>query len=143
MRTLRWVIAITVLALFAGILIWQATGFGLGHWAQIHFGITNEAGPYYGFFSGSGSDLGEVAIIGGIATLVAGLWHKFNCHNEGCPRIGLHAVAGGTYVVCRKHHRAITGHPHHKLTTEFLTAAHCDHLDRTTTCPPGESSSLT
>jgi hypothetical protein len=143
MRTLRWVIIIAVLMLIAGIAVWQATGFGLGHWMQVHLGIVNESGPYYGFFSGGGSDLGEIAIIGGIGTLVAGLWHKFNCHNESCARIGLHAVAGGAYVVCRKHHAEITGHPRRKLSTEFLATVHREHLERTTTCPPGESSSLT
>lgn len=123
--------------LAAGLITWQVTGFGLGHWLQIHLGIANEPGPYYGFFSGSGSDFGEIALIGAVGTLIAGLWHKFNCHNEGCPRIGLHQLAGGTYVVCRKHHAAIIGHPHRKLSTEFLTAAHRDHLIRTTASPAG------
>jgi hypothetical protein len=137
MRVLRWVVLTAILALAGAIIAWQVTGFGLGHWAQIHLGIANEPGPYYGFFSGSGSDLGEVAIIGGIGTLIAGLWHKFNCHNEGCARIGLHAVAGGTYMVCRKHHAEITGHQHSKLSTEFLATVHREHLERITACPPG------
>jgi hypothetical protein len=136
-RALRAILLIAIVVLIAGIAVWQITGFGLGHWLQIHLGITNEAGPYYGFFSGSGSDLGEIAILGGIGTLLAGLWHKFNCHNEGCMRIGLHPLAGGAYVVCRKHHAEITGHQHSKLSTEFLATVHREHLERITACPPG------
>lgn len=136
MRALRAVIVIALFAVAGLIVYWQVTGFGLGHWMQVHLGITNEPGPYYGFFSGSGSDLGEIAIIGGIGTLVGGLWHKFNCHNEGCARLGLHAVAGGAYVVCRKHHAAVTGHPHRKLTTEFLATCHREHVARSTVKPP-------
>jgi hypothetical protein len=115
------------------------TGFGLGHWLQIHLGITDETGVYYGFFSGAGSDLGEIALIGAIGTLIGGLWHKFNCHNAGCPRIGLHQLAGGMYLVCRKHHTAIIGHPRRKLTTEFLAAAHREHLIRTAAAPSGSA----
>jgi hypothetical protein len=136
LRTLRITLLLVVFALVSGIIAWQVTGFGLGHWLQIHLGITNEPGPYYGFFSGAGSDVGEVALIGAAGTVLAGLWHKFNCHNEGCYRIGIHTLAGGAYVVCRKHHAAITGHPHHKLTTEFLAACHREHLARSATRPP-------
>jgi hypothetical protein len=112
-----------------GIFQWNVTHFHLGYWAQVHTGTVNEPGPYYGFFSGFGSDLGEVVLIGGVATLVVGLWHKFNCHNEKCWRLGLHHVAGGQYVVCRKHNNEITGHPHRKLSTEFLRRAHCEHIE--------------
>jgi hypothetical protein len=129
-RYLRWGFLAAVAALIVAIIVWQVTGFGLGHWLQVHLGITNEPGPYYGFFSGSGSDIGEIALVGAIITLTGSLWRKFNCHNEGCLRLGLHQLAGGAYVVCRKHHAAVTGHPHRKLSTEFLAAAHREHLAR-------------
>jgi hypothetical protein len=74
------------------------------HWLAIHTGTYNEPGPYYGFWSGFGSDLGEYAIV---VSLLAGLFHtvrKHNCHMPGCWRIGRHSIEGTTYVVCRKHH---------------------------------------
>src|SRR5664280_148148 len=33
------------------------------HWAAVHTGTLNESGPYYGFWSGFGSDLGEATLI--------------------------------------------------------------------------------
>lgn len=115
----------------AGLLIlWQLSGFGLGHWLQVHTGTVNESGPYYGFWSGFGSDLTEFGIFGLVGTWVIGWWHKHNCHTERCWRIGLHPLAGGTYVVCRKHHAEVTGHPHRKLSVEFLRSKHFEHLER-------------
>lgn len=127
---LLWVLAAVIAVLTAAVVAWQVTGFGLGWWLEVHLGIVNESGPYYGFSSGSGSDIGEVVIIGGLVTITAGLWKRFNCHNERCWRLGIHRIAGGAYVVCRRHHAAVTGHAHRKLSTEFLTRMHCEHLDR-------------
>lgn len=130
-RRLLWVVLGLALAALAwGIYLWNTTHFHLGYWAQVHTGTVNEPGPYYGFFSGFGSDLGEVVLIGGVVTIVLGAWHKLNCHNEKCYRIGIHHVAGGQYVVCRKHHNQITGTLHRKLSTEFLRLAHQEHQDR-------------
>ena len=68
------------------------------HWLAIHTGTINEPGPYYGFFSGFGSDLGEVTLI---AALLA-VFRKHNCHVKGCWRIGKHSVDGSPW--CSKHH---------------------------------------
>jgi hypothetical protein len=68
-------------------------------WIEVHTGTVNESGPYYGFWSGFGSDLGE-------ATLLAGLgaaYRHHNCHAERCFRLG-RAVDGTPYVACPKHH---------------------------------------
>ena len=70
------------------------------HWLAVHTGTVNEAGPYYGFWSGFGSDLGELAIIGGLI----GIYRKHNCHVKGCWRIGRHPVEGTDFTVCRPHH---------------------------------------
>jgi len=64
------------------------------------FGIDNLSGPFYGFWSGVGSDIGEVTIIGAAASL----YWKHTCHAKGCYRIGRHPVEGTPHVVCRKHH---------------------------------------
>jgi len=70
------------------------------HWLAVHTGTVNEPGPYYGFWSGFGSDIGEIAIIGGMASI----YRKHNCHVRGCWRIARHPVAGTDFIVCRRHH---------------------------------------
>lgn len=58
----------------------------------------------YNWWSGAGSDIGEVAIIGGITGLV----FRHNCHQHGCWRLSRHTVVDpttGEHIVrCRKHH---------------------------------------
>lgn len=70
------------------------------HWIEVHTGTVNESGPYYGFWSGFGSDISEIALFGGV---VMGI-RKINCHVRGCPRIGHHLVKDTPYKVCHKHH---------------------------------------
>jgi hypothetical protein len=69
-------------------------------WFEVHTGTVHESGPYYGFFSGFGSDLGEAAIITGLL----GVYRKHNCHSKGCPWIAHHEyeMDGITYKLCRK-----------------------------------------
>jgi hypothetical protein len=73
------------------------------HWLAVHTGTVNEAGPYYGFWSGFGSDLGEVALVGA----VLGGYKKHNCHQPRCWRIGRHVVDGTPW--CNRHHQAARG----------------------------------
>lgn len=68
------------------------------HWLLVFFGVDNEAGRGYAFWSGIGSDIGEIALIGLLYQNV----RKHNCHVKGCPRIGRHHI--GDYIVCRRHH---------------------------------------
>lgn len=83
------------------------------HWIEIHTGTINESGPYYGFWSGFGSDIQEFAIIG----LFFGLLKHHNCGQKGCLRVGrLHDFKMGeiTHKLCRHHHpfhkgSAVTG----------------------------------
>lgn len=84
----------------------------IGNWLFWYFGVSG-TGSHYGFFSGPGSDLGELAIIGGV---YAGL-RRINCPITGCWKIGLHHTAAG-HRVCRKHH------PDDELTVEQAHAAH-------------------
>jgi hypothetical protein len=70
------------------------------HWLSHFFGLDNLSGPFYGFWSGIGSDLGEVAIIGGLVSI----YRKHSCHVDRCWRIAKRSVAGTTLVVCHKHH---------------------------------------
>jgi hypothetical protein len=111
------VLLVLVLALgvvFAG---FHSTLF---HWFEVHTGTVNESGPYYGFWSGFGSDIGE-------ATLVVGVWaawHHHNCHVKGCARLG-RPVDGTPYVACSRHHPAHEGSKRN-INQATINAAHRD-----------------
>jgi hypothetical protein len=68
-----------------------------GNWLYHLFGLSG-SGPWYGFWSGIGSDLGELAIVGGI-------WRLVNCHESGCLRLGHHYRS---HIVCRRHRGDLT-----------------------------------
>jgi hypothetical protein len=72
------------------------------HWLSIHTGSLNTPGapPNYNFWSGFGSDLGEVTLL----AAVLGMYHRHNCHAKRCWRIGKHVVDGTPW--CSKHHQA-------------------------------------
>lgn len=71
-------------------------------WLEHVLGMDNLSGPWYGFWSGFGSDLGEFAIAG---TLLAAV-RRHTCHVHRCWRIGRFpaTVDGRPYTVCRRHH---------------------------------------
>lgn len=75
------------------ILIW--------HWLQNITGtnIPSAGSKWYNFWSGFGSDFGEIAILGSILAL----YRHHNCKMKGCWRIGHHSVSGTPYVTCHKH----------------------------------------
>lgn len=69
--------------------------------ALLHLlGVDNLSGPWYGFWSGIGSDLSEIA---GLLTVAWIFYRRHNCHVHGCWRIGRHSVEGTPHVVCRRH----------------------------------------
>jgi hypothetical protein len=90
-------------ALVVVIFLWNASFW---HWVEVHTGIVNEAGPYYAFWSGFGSDLGEATLLVGAFTLL----RHHNCHVKRCIRLG-RSVDGTPYVACPKHHPASQGCP--------------------------------
>ena len=65
---------------------------------MIHFldfiGLTS-TNKMYNFWSGFGSDIGELAIVGA-------LYRHVNCHEKGCWRLG-HNVNGT--IVCHQHRK--------------------------------------
>ena len=61
--------------------------------------IPTNGSKWYNFWSGFGSDLGEVVIIGSLI----GLYKHHNCPVKGCWRIGRHQVDGTPYKTCHKH----------------------------------------
>ena len=61
---MKWrliVIIVLACAAVAVLVIWVQQARLVGHWLQVHTGTINETGPYYGFWSGFGSDLEESA----------------------------------------------------------------------------------
>ena len=84
------------------------------HWLLHYLGMDSASGPAYLAWSGWGSDIAEVALLGA----VFGAWHRVNCHVKGCFRIGRQHVAGTTFVTCRRHH------PDDKPTAAHVAAAH-------------------
>jgi hypothetical protein len=111
----------------AGVVLWVIHGRLIGHWIQVHTGTVDEPGPYYGFWSGFGSDLTEFGIIGAIATGVYQLVKKYNCHQPGCWRVGNHPAAGGQFSLCYRHHPDYQGK---KPTQELIQRLHREHLER-------------
>jgi hypothetical protein len=66
-------------AAVAAIAVWVVRRRHFGYWLQVHTGTVNVSGPYYGFWSGFGSDLEEFGILGGIAA--AGIYQLVNYHH--------------------------------------------------------------
>ena len=113
-------------AAVAGVALWVVHANLVGHWIEVHTGTVNEPGPYYGFWSGFGSDLTEFAVIGTIATGVYQLVKKYNCHYPGCWRVGNHQAAGGQFSLCYRHHPDYQGK---KPNAELIQRLHRDHLE--------------
>jgi len=127
---MKWRPIITVglvCACVAGVVLWVIHARLVGHWLQVHTGIANESGPYYGFWSGFGSDLTEFGVIGAIATAVYQLVKKYNCHEPGCWRVGNHPAADGQFSLCYLHHPDYQGK---KPTRELIHRLHQEHLER-------------
>jgi len=116
-----------ICAVVAGVALWAIHARLVGHWLAVHTGTVNEPGPYYGFWSGFGSDLTEFGIIGAIATGVYQLVKKYNCHYPGCWRVGNHPAAGGEFSLCYLHHPDYQGK---KPTQELIERLHREHLER-------------
>jgi hypothetical protein len=91
------------------------------HWLALFFGTYAGDGNNSGylFWSGIGSDIGELAIIGAIY----GTWRKAACHEPRCWRFGHYHVDGTPYKACHKHHPAIDGKPRKGHMTEAFHRA--------------------
>jgi hypothetical protein len=109
------VVALAV-AVTALVVAWIVNASPVNHWLAVHTGTVNESGPYYGFWSGFGSDLAEFSILGAIGTAAYQVVKKFNCHEPGCWRVGTHPAAGGQFLLCYRHHPDYRGkRPTHDL----------------------------
>jgi len=126
-RRLALIIGLVFIAVAAGIAAWVLYASAFNHWLAVHTGTVNEPGPYYGFWSGFGSDIAEFGIIGAIATAAYQLIKKFNCHEPGCWRVGNHEAAGGQFFLCWRHHPDYHGK---KPTAEVIARLHREHIER-------------
>jgi len=111
-------VAFVGLAIVAALAIvaWIFNASPVNHWLAVHTGTVNESGPYYGFWSGFGSDIAEFGILGAIGTGIYQLIKKYNCHEPGCWRVGTHPAAGGQFLLCYRHHPDFNGvKPTHDL----------------------------
>ena len=127
---MRWrLMAVYALPAVTAVLItvWVLNAHVFNHWLAVHTGTINEPGPYYGFWSGFGSDIAEFAIVGTIATGVYQLVRKYNCHQPGCWRVGNHPAAGGQFMLCYRHHPDYQGQ---RPTAETIARLHRDHVAR-------------
>ena len=76
------------------------------HWLSHFFGLDNLSGPFYGFWSGIGSDLDAYIRDGIILLFALKMW---NCHEHGCWRVGHMTTVednGHHFRRCKKHHDA-------------------------------------
>jgi len=71
----------------------------LVNWLLHVLGADDTTGRWYAWWSGAGSDFGELTLIG----LAYGAYRKHQCHNKGCWRIGRHQVDGTPW--CNQHHQ--------------------------------------
>ena len=92
---MRWrLIAVAALLCAASVAIafWALYAPQFGHWLQVHTGTINESGPYYGFWSGFGSDLEEFGVLGAIG---AGIYQLIKVQLSRAGLLADRAVSGG------------------------------------------------
>ena len=99
----------------------------MANWLYWFFGLDNGGGSKYLFWSGSGSDISELLMIG----TLFGVLRKFNCETHKCWRMGRHEwydhTTNATHRLCRKHH------PDDHLTHEHIDRVHLSRLRRKAT----------
>jgi hypothetical protein len=110
-----------------GIVAWVLNAGPFNHWLGVHTGTVNESGPYYGFWSGFGSDIAEFGVLGAIGTAIYQLVRKYNCHEPGCWRVGTHPAAGGQFLLCYRHHPDYHGQ---KPTHDLIVRLHREHVEQ-------------
>jgi hypothetical protein len=115
------------LAVLVAVTVWVANARDVDGWLAVHAGLNDLTGPYYGFWSGIGSDLAELTLVGAVATGAYQLVRKYNCHQPRCWRVGNHPAAGGRFYLCWRHQPDNSGG---KPTTEIIAQLHREHVAR-------------
>jgi hypothetical protein len=91
-------------------------------------GSRDEAGAWYGTWSGFGGALPDVLIV----TAFAGWYWHMTCHAPRCLLLGKHPAAGGLFKFCRYHHPDLGDG---KLTLDAMHRLHREHQARTGASP--------
>jgi hypothetical protein len=126
----RWLLFVWVglgVVVVMGVVAWVLDASIVDHWLAVHSGIDDLSGSWYGFWSGFGSDLAELGLIGAVATGVYQIVRKYNCHEPGCWRVGTHPAAGGQFLLCYRHHPDFQGK---RPTHQMIERLHREHLAR-------------
>lgn len=122
MKVLRLIgqAAVTAAMVVVLIVFWDAIA---AHLATF-FGFANGSGngSHYLFFSGSGSDFGELAIISGGVIL----YRRLNCKRSWCPFMGMHDFTDPTDGVSRK----LCWYHHPDVMHKTLKASHIRRIQR-------------
>jgi hypothetical protein len=110
-----------IVAGIAAAVIWHEW---LHHWVFVILGSRNEAGAWYGFWSGFGGSVPDISIIAG-----ALVWYlNHTCHDHpGCLRWGKYPAAGGLFRLCHVHHPDLQGKRPHR---ELIHRLHREHAER-------------
>lgn len=98
----------------------------------------------YNFWSGIGSDFGEVTLVGIAVGSILAVWNVYRklrphleCHEETCAKLALHKIEGTPLRVCWHHHPLLSQHPHGKVPLHVIHKAHADALVRAAPPAPG------
>lgn len=108
-------------------MIWQ--------WFLHYTGANNESGAWYGFWSGFGSDVGEITLVGALV----GVYRKNACHELRCWRLGHHPVQGTPYKACRRHHPGLPDKPRRGEIARAWHAARKQRVTNSTGGPDGQA----
>ena len=120
---LGWLIGI--IAVILAVIVVIIVSDGIRHWFALHTGVLNGGpDPFYNFWSGIGSDIGEVTLITAVGIGVYTGVRKVNCHSKRCWRIGHHALEGTPCIFCRHHHPSV---PNGGATHEHILNEHHKH----------------
>jgi hypothetical protein len=127
-RGVRWrlvgLVGVAVV-IAAGVIAWALDARVVDRWLATYTGIDDLSGSWYGFWSGFGSDLAELGLIGAVATGVYQMVRKYNCHEPRCWRVGTHPAADGQFLLCYRHHPDFHGR---RPTHEVIERLHREHL---------------
>lgn len=85
--------------------LWRPLAEGSGSTCS----TVNHTGCGYAFWSGVGSDIGEITLVTALVATMLGLYRHHNCHVAGCHAVG-HIDPNVAAPACRKHHSL--GHLH-------------------------------
>jgi hypothetical protein len=104
--------ASAVLSLLVAVYTVVTWRMGTQHWLAVHTGTcpvegscNAGSGPWYAFWSGFGSDLGEYAIVVTLLGHTAMAWRTGTCHRYWwCWRHPHYLLEGTPYKLCRVHH---------------------------------------